>query len=145
MRYFDRKGLHPVPCTMTRHTSYSSCPISSSCCRKCNSHHTTPSALCVNLKELEELSLEYIESEEIVLMPSRRQIKSATMETLFRTIYTCPKGLIPTSCTPPLLLLLNSHFLLPVAALRPKPTLLRLQNATAVLAPIWLTLRDRSA
>jgi hypothetical protein len=47
--------------------------------------------------ELEELSLEYIESEEIVLMPSRRQIKSATMETLFRTIYTCPKGLIPTS------------------------------------------------
>lgn len=47
--------------------------------------------------ELEEHSLEYIESEEIVLMPSRRQIKSATMETLFRTIYTCPKGLIPAS------------------------------------------------
>lgn len=34
-------------------------------------------------------------------MPSRRQIKSATMETLFRTIYTCPKGLIPASCRLP--------------------------------------------
>jgi hypothetical protein len=77
-------------------------------------------SLCVRLlicrrrgmgQELEEHSLEYIESEEIVLMPSRRQIKSATMETLFRTIYTCPKGLIPASCRlPPQV---SSHLLRP--------------------------------
>jgi len=45
----------------------------------------------------EELSLDYIESQDIVLMPSRRQIKSATAEALIRAIYTCPKGLIPSA------------------------------------------------
>lgn len=68
------------------------------------------SLICRLGQELEEHSLEYIESEEIVLMPSRRQIKSATMETLFRTIYTCPKGLIPASCRLPQV---SSHLLRP--------------------------------